>query len=405
MDKMLVAACIATAAMVWPKETGGQSLPPIRSIGQVQRVSAPHRLSSAAAVRSLPDGRAIVNDIVGHRLVVFDSTFADVSVIIDSANTTGGTLGTQVGGIIPFRGDSTIFVDPSTLSLLVIDSRGRIARVMAAPRADGIAFLVGGPFGTPGFDAAGRLISRGTARAVPASATTSTSGASIVQMPQQPDSAPIVRFDLATRKMDTVGLIKTPRSVTRFARADDGNIIVTLTLNPMQLLDDWALLSDGTLAIVRGRDYHIDWVTPDRAMIATPKMPFAWHRMTDVDKTALLDSARVAVDKDLAMMRSKLSTRSAPVIDLVPASDLPEYRPPFEAGAVRADPNGRLWIRTTGVTEGSVYDIVDRSGEIIDRVRLPRGRVLVGFGQHATIFMAFLDGAGGGARVEEARLR
>jgi hypothetical protein len=30
----------------------------------------------------------------------------------------------------------------------------------------------------------------------------------------------------------------------------------------------------------------------------------------------------------------------------MPASELPDYRPPFGSGAVRADMDGNLWIRT-----------------------------------------------------------
>ena len=45
------------------------------------------------------------------------------------------------------------------------------------------------------------------------------------------------------------------------------------------------------------------------------------------------------------------------------ASDLPDYRPPFTSGAVRADADGNLWIRTIPpkpTPGGAVYDIVSR---------------------------------------------
>ena len=56
--------------------------------------------------------------------------------------------------------------------------------------------------------------------------------------------------------------------------------------------DDWAILSDGSLAIVRPNDYHIDWVYPDGRRVSTPKMPFDWRRLTDADKQAAKPAGR-----------------------------------------------------------------------------------------------------------------
>ena len=421
MKTLLLMICAASATMTACAHANALQAPPIRPIGRILRISEPNRLGSVTAVRALPNGRVIVNDIVRRQLVLFDSTLSDATIVLDSAKLTGGTFGAQVGGMIAYKCDSTIFVDPSTLAMLVVDSRGKVARAMAAPRAEDVAFLAGGPFGTPAFDLAGRLVYRGMARPIQAKADASSNPLPF-QLPEQPDSAPIVRFDFATRKTDTLGLFKTTKSVTKISRTEDGAMSITLTINPMQTLDDWALLSDGSLAIVRGRDYHIDWVSPDGVVTTTPKMPFAWRRMSDADKRAVLDSARIAVDRDLAATKTRLASGSGdsdrpgggtsarpgspavPVINLVSEEELPEYRPAFLAGAARADLDGRLWIRTTDAADGPVYDVINRQGEIVDRVRLPRGRVISGFGAHATVFMGVLDAAGG-ARIEEASLR
>src|SRR6185312_8272887 len=69
-------------------------------------------------------------------------------------------------------------------------------------------------------------------------------------------------------------------------------------------------------------------------------------------------------------------------IDGRPAlGDLPDYRPPFTRGAVKADSDGNLWVRTTVLEKGQpVYDIVNRRGEVVDRVLLPPFRTIAGFG-------------------------
>ena len=38
---------------------------------------------------------------------------------------------------------------------------------------------------------------------------------------------------------------------------------VTSEINPMPIVDDWAVLSDGSIAIVRGQDYHVDFLNAD----------------------------------------------------------------------------------------------------------------------------------------------
>jgi hypothetical protein len=57
--------------------------------------------------------------------------------------------------------------------------------------------------------------------------------------------------------------------------------------------------------------------------------------------------------------------------------------PPFRGDAfVAFAPDGTLWIqRSTFGDEGARYDLVDRDGAVIDRVRLPEGHRVVGFGR------------------------
>ena len=86
------------------------------------------------------------------------------------------------------------------------------------------------------------------------------------------------------------------------------------------------------------------------------------------------------------------------------ASDLPDYRPPFTSGAVRADADGNLWIRTIPphpTPGGVVYDIVSREGGLVDRLQLPPGYSLAGFGQGRVVYLSMRDASG----VHLARVR
>ena len=272
-----------------------QSLPPIRQLGPVTAV-AKEPLGAVSTVRHLPVGAVLVNDILGRRIVMFDSTLSTVTVIADTTSATAGAYGIRPGGLIAYRGDSTLFVDPASLSMLVIDPNGKIARVIAAPRAQDVGFLVGGPFGNPGFDPMGRLIYRAPPNFA-AMRPPATSGDRLPQFPTLPDSAALVRYDLTTRKVDTVTFFKTPKFNMNVTRSPDGGIRVSSMINPLPQGDDWVLLSDGTIALVRTKDYHVDWLKPDGTMTSSPKIPFQWERLTDEAKVAFIDSAKVAIEK------------------------------------------------------------------------------------------------------------
>ncbi len=61
------------------------------------------------------------------------------------------------------------------------------------------------------------------------------------------------------------------------------------------------------------------------------------------------------------------------------------------------DADGNLWIRTSATragAAGSIYDVVNRRGELIDRVQLPAARQIVGFGKGGVVYMLARDASG-----------
>jgi hypothetical protein len=420
-----IASLIAIAALANPLEA--QSLPPIRQLGPVIAV-AKEPLGAVSTVRHLPDGRVLVNDIIGRRVVMFDSSLSTSTLIADTTSATASAYGVRPGGMIAYRGDSTLFIDPASLSMLLIDPNGKIARVMSAPRAGDVGFLVGGPFGNPGFDQLGRLVYRAPPsfmmRGPP------PSGNRLPDFPSPPDSAALVRFDLATRKLDTATFFKTPKITMNVTRSAEGGMRVNSTINPLMQGDDWAILSDGTIALVRTKDYHVDWLSPQGTLTSSPKIPFQWERLSDEAKVALVDSAKAAIQR--ARESGQFAGGGGPggvtvatggnttvttvgagggaagglprEITMVSPSELPDYRPAFAPGSTRADTDGNLWIRTSQHVEGiPVYNVINRKGELIDRVQLPKNRVLAGFGPGGVVYLAVREGSI--AHLEKARVR
>ena len=93
-----------------------------------------------------------------------------------------------------------------------------------------------------------------------------------------------------------------------------------------------------------------------------------------------------------------------PQINFVEPSELPDYKPPFLGGATRVDADGNLWIRTTQTVNGlPVYNVINRKGELIDRVQLPAGRVIAGFGTGGYAYLGYRDGDV--ARLEKVRIK
>ena len=248
---------------------------------------------------------------------------------------------------------------------------------------------------------------------------------------------------------DTVAFLKVQTVNMTMHRDENGRMTMSSRINPMQVIDDWAVLPDGRIAIVRGRDYHIDWVGTDGSTMAQSKLAFAWRRLDDSSKAAFLDSTRIAMER--IRERQQASVRNGgvggptfggapegaggggapmivmridgggppgggdgprptgaapnwtiPPITMVEPSELPDYAPAFSAGAVRADADGNLWIRTSLVVNGgSVYDIVNGTGALVDRVQVPAGRVIAGFGPGGVVYMGVREGAA--TRLERAR--
>ncbi len=444
------------AAMLCATPALSQTLPPVRPIGATVARSI-EAMGSVSTAIALPGGKVLVNDILKRRVLLFDSTLAQVTVVADSTSSTANAYGNRAGGLLAYRGDSALFVDPASMSMLVINTEGKITRVMSAPRPQDVQFLIGGPNGFPGFDAKGRLVYRaqppmritqGAGRGAAGGATTMT--------PDFPDTVPVVRFELSSRSLDTAGFFKVYRPKMEITQTANGGMMMSSTANPIPTVDDWALLSDGTIAFIRGADYSISWVAPDGSRSTTGKVPYEWQRLDEDGKIALLDSARKAMEDQRQRAQAQMAAGGGPMamggatefsvrvagpgggappprgggdggrggdgrggpgapagarfelppINLVNADQLPDYRPAFTGGSARGDLEGNLWVRTTSPVgnAGPIYFVINKKGEVIDRVQLPESRVLAGFGKNGDVYMTIRD-AEGNARVERAKIR
>lgn len=424
---LLGATSIAAQAQTLTPAPAG-SRPAIRPLGPVTATSS-EAFGVVSNLRALPGGRALVNDVVNRRVVLLDEKLSVVKVVADTTAATANAYGANPGNLIAFRGDSTLFVDAQSLSMLVIAPNGEVARVMSVPRSQDAMMLASAGLGGA-YYSNGHLVYRGRP-SMQFRASTTSGGPP--QMPAMPDTMPVVRVNLQTRVLDTLAWMKVPNTRTTMNTTEDGKLQPSIELNPLPVVDEWTVTPAGDIAIVRGRDYHVDWVSANGEKRASPKVAFDWKRMTDEDKIKLIDSVKAIRERQLAanpgqgqdiarafgsamgggaggggaapqvVMRFEMRGDGggpggpvrapqvvAPNFTYVSPSELPDYQPAFFANSLRADAEGRLWLSTIPTKPqpaGTVYDVLNAQGEAVERVLVPEGRSIVGFGPNGVVYL------------------
>lgn len=480
--------------------------PPVRKIATATAVSK-ESFGTINSVLELRDGRVLVNDGVGRRLLLMDTTLTKVDVVLDSLAEIANTYGTRPGTLIPYRGDTILFVDPASYAIVVFDPAARFVRTRSVWRVqDQYLFTSGtGTYGWSAADAKGRIVYRESAQPAPPKVAPPPG---VPWIPPQPDSAFIVAVDLGTRKIDTLASMRIPKQVLTIKMTPEGGFNLYAQINPMPMTDDWAVLADGTVALIRGRDYRVEYLHPDGTWTSSQKLPFDWQHYTDEDKQKLVDSVKKMNERSLAMSYAtsmirwvnaydrkyppnfkvpagyvppfgfmktwKLppdvkfparyiygcaegeepTTADAPKVAgatevrpiaaaapmgfpgapgaltgtpscipqpvmlsgnvppmptmrevyVLPPSELPDYRPPFASNSVRSDMDGNVWVRTIPpkpIPGGNVYDVISESGELVDRLQIPPGYTIVGFGRGKIVYMSMRDMKG----IHLARVR
>ena len=394
---------------------GAQTPIPIRQIGPILATST-ENVGPAVSVRGTSDGHVIVGAGSRQRVYAFDSTLKNFTMVVDSGAGTGN-IAIRTTGLIPYLADSTLLPDFGANALIVLDPSGKEVRSMAPPRAQDLIFLgIPAGLGRPGFDPQGRLVYRTQAPPNIRPRPTPSGGQTVPMTPVNADSAPILRGNFDTRRVDTLAWMKTP-SQGRMAMDMKENlaggppsITLRMLLNPFPMSDEWAILSDGTIAIVRVHDYHIDWIDPDGTRRSSAKMPIEWRQYTEAERTQRVDSIRKVADEQIKRGIAAQGGAGAPQIKIdmgiVPDSEFPSFWPPIEPGSVMADLEGHLWIlptTSTNVANGLTYDVVSRTGDVIERVQLPKDHALAGFGPHNVLYMTKTEGKA--TYLERALLR
>lgn len=375
-------AALALVASTVSAQT--QTRAPIRPLGAII-AKAPITFDTLINVRGLSDGQTLVNDPIGHKLLAIDKTFSTFKIWSDTTGT-AYNYGTQIAVTMPVAADSSVMLEQRSNALVMIDPHGGFGRVFALPKtSDAPSVALSTMYGGAGIDPKGRLVYFGR----PEPVVIPNPGCSPTMPKLTADSVSLVRADFESRTIDTIARI-------RFSYLAGTLIPSTQEQGCWQWQrkidvlpyhgDQWTLLEDGTIAIVRESDYHIDWIDINGKMTSTPKMPFDWRPISAEEKQKMIDSATVIRDS-LAATRT-IPANAPPGFKLPPPppvltpSEIPDYYPPTRLGSLRVDFDGNLWIPPTTSRDakgGLLYDVVNRKGQVIERVQLPAGRSIAAF--------------------------
>ncbi|HET9426056.1 MAG TPA: hypothetical protein VFO55_11845 [Gemmatimonadaceae bacterium] len=365
-------------------------LPPVRPLGPVVATTT-ESFGSVPSVRALSDGRVLVSDMTRRRLVAFDSMLAKSQPVLNPSGPAASQFPARGGLLLAMPGDTTLVFDAASASFVVLDGAGQVARVISVPRASD-AFIMSSPQnGIPVIDNRMRMIYRTRMRPQGFSRATGN--------PIYPDSAPVIAVSFDTRQADTLAWMKIPPFTPSVSGRDpDGRMRITSVQPPFELTDEWAALHDGTIAIIRWRDYHVDWVTPDGRKESSPRTAWNWVRMSDEDKSRFIDTLKAVYQKNDSTSQSQMmmfggGPSNMPIFETltVAPSEVPDYPPPFVPRATRVDPDGRIWLlerANLGSKAPLVYDVIDRTGQIVDRVQMPPNAAVIGFGPGGSVYLS-----------------
>lgn len=400
-----VCACFAHAQGAIPERTLGA--PTIVGVESFRNI---------AAVRELSDGRLIVvergpmnammrNMIAGlaarmgrgrggrggagsDSLTAPQPTRVARVLVLDAKLATATPVGTQGAGsgelaqpegLVAGLKDTTLLIDLGRSDIPVIDPAGRIVASRAVPAAP-IALLAPGGIAV---DGSGRLLYQPLVQ----QQRNASAGVEIVT----PDTAPIMAFDFKTGGTIPVAQVHVEeRSSTMESDSTrPGSMRMRMKTFPFPTIDDWVVMRDGTLAIIRGADLHIDWIAPNGKRQSSPPIPYAKVAVTDSDKVKFrsrMDAINGLTDSMPMMPRNLSTTQSAP-------DSFPAFKPPFSARGAKAAPDGTIWLPASFISPASAdgFYVVGRDGRIREHIHLMKGQRLVGFG-NGVVYVAVNQG-------------
>lgn len=339
----------------------------------------PEGFSLVAGLREMPDGRLMISDAIGQILMFADMDSGEMEIIGREGR--GPQEYRTPDALFPLPGDSTLFVDLGNGRLTVLGPNGGFGETRPIARdirGQLVAIL------PRGVDAQGRVYFQ------PFAFGGGRPGAGL------PDSAMIARWDRRTDVIDTIGAVKLQERRMETSGSAN-NQTVRLRQVPMSAQDAWNVAPDGRVAVARSPEYYLEWIG-DGTRERGPTMDFDPVRVRTAEKEFWVESRGrgglrigVTIENGVRQMSFGRGAGNSDRPD-ISGYEWPETMPAFTTGAaVNVDLNGNAWVRrSVRIGNNQVYDVFGIDGELAERIILPAGRQVVGFGEN-TVYAVYFD--------------
>ena len=346
------------------------------SLGIAQRVitlTAPDAeygevFSVISGVRPLRDGRLIVSDSREKTLQLVDFAGAAKPIGRDGRGPGEWLL---PNGLAALAGDTTALWDAGNRRFLRIRPDGTPGDDF---RPEQMNF---GPFAAMvprGADARGNIYFEGS----PFIMTGATRAAA--------ESVAVMRYSPRRGTADTVAFVRPAKGNAQVTSSSQGAGFSNGMANPLTPLDDWVVLANGQVAVIRGIGYHVDFYSDRVVKTSGPPVAVA-PKPVDAAVKAEVTEQRLK-QLSASAPRTGASGASPP-----PTGDMakrfmnlepwPAAMPPFlrRAAIARAGPPSQVWVLRAKVrsTEPSQYDVFDDGGRLVARVQLPARTQIAAF--------------------------
>lgn len=316
----------------------------------------------------------------------------------------------NISGVTELADGRLLISDHKTPRVAIVDPKTGVATTIGGPGAGAGQYVrPGGFYGAPGSQ--GWLIDRGRTRAIKVSPA-GTLDESLSMLPrgssgssdadydsQQLDSrghayylkrdglrgmldggaaaakADLVRFDPTTQQTHVVAQLLQP--ISKSTPGGDGMVFSRSMIGSPA--DGFGVAPDGRVAVVRAVPYRVDWYSATGVETKGPTYPVDVLPMTEADKQAFI-AANSGHSVSVSASASQGAGRGAG-----PGPLFAETKAPFDPLYVAVSPNGRVFVRRTTALQDTrvIYDVFDGRGQRVDRVALPAGSRVVGFGSRS----------------------
>ena len=161
-----------------------------------------------------------------------------------------------------------------------------------------------------------------------------------------------------------------------------------MMVQPMTPADDWAVTQAGWIGLARHTPYSVDWVGTDGRLLRGAPIPYTPVAVVEADKEEYRRARQEQGSMQISMSDgggdASISEGPAPSGPPpgMPELKWPTHKPPFLEQSVLAGPDKRLWILRAGPAGETLarYDVIDSTGSVRERVTVPAGSRIVGFG-------------------------